>query len=76
MLDVLLGDHGEVGYLISIVVDEIIQGALVILCNFIGREKSRHDETEVGILRRITARKEKVTGRRSNNRTSKLAMDC
>lgn len=52
MLDILFGNHGEVGYLISIVVDKIIQRALVVLRNFIRRERSRHDEIELWSLRR------------------------
>jgi len=35
VLDVFFGDHGQVGYLVSVIVDEIIERAFVILCDFI-----------------------------------------
>ena len=35
VLNVFFGDHGQIGYLVSVIVDEIIERAFVILCDFI-----------------------------------------
>lgn len=35
VLDVFFGDHSQVGYLVSVIVDEIIERAFVVFCDFI-----------------------------------------
>lgn len=63
VLNILLGDQSQIGYLISVIGHKVLQRTLVVFSDLI-RWKARHDEKkEEGSGQRRAQRKNETTGK-------------